>query len=104
VNCNTGLTSAGYNLDSDTSCGLNATGDITNTDPLLGPLTNDGGVWVHPLLEGSPAIDAGDPAFSPPPEYDQRGPGFPRVIGGRVDIGAYEVAGSSIYLPLIVKN
>jgi CSLREA domain-containing protein len=106
VNCNTGLTSAGYNLDSDTSCGLNATGDITNTDPLLGPLTNDGGVWVHPLLEGSPAIDAGNPAFVPPPEYDQRGPGFPRLIAGRVDIGSYEATVSSLftYLPLVLKN
>ena len=108
ANCNTstGLTSAGYNLDSGTSCDLSATGDITDTDPLLGPLTNDGGVWVHPLLEDSPAINAGDPAFVPPPAYDQRGSGFPRVVGGRVDIGAYEAAGASTatYLPLVVKN
>jgi hypothetical protein len=27
------------------------------------------------LLPGSPAINAGDPNFVPPPFYDQRGPG-----------------------------
>ena len=27
----------------------------------------------------------------PGDEDDQRGPGYPRVIGGRVDIGAFEV-------------
>ena len=32
-----------------------------------------------------------DPNFIPPPEFDQRGPGFPRVVGGRLDIGAFEV-------------
>jgi Bacterial Ig-like domain (group 3) len=40
------------------------------------------------LSPGSPAIDAGDPAFAPPPATDQRG--FNRVAGGRVDIGAFE--------------
>ena len=45
----------------------------------------------HELLSGSPAIDAGDPSFTPPPDYDQRGSGFSRVVNGRVDIGAFEV-------------
>lgn len=40
------------------------------------------------LLTNSPAINAGDPAFTPPPDTDQRGQ--PRVVGGRIDIGAYE--------------
>ena len=43
------------------------------------------------LLNGSPAIDAGDPNFTPPPDYDQRGPGYIRVAHGRIDIGAFEV-------------
>ncbi|MFL6499143.1 MAG: choice-of-anchor Q domain-containing protein [Candidatus Udaeobacter sp.] len=31
---------------------------------------------MHPLLSGSPAVDAGDPKFAPPALYDQRGPEF----------------------------
>jgi hypothetical protein len=42
-------------------------------------------------LPGSPALNAGDPAFSPPPVWDQRGTGFPRVQNERIDIGAVEV-------------
>jgi hypothetical protein len=66
------------------------------TNPLnamLGPLANNGGPTdTHALLSGSPAIDAGDPNFTPPPDYDQRGPGYSRVVNGRIDIGAFEVA------------
>jgi hypothetical protein len=40
-------------------------------------------------LAGSPAIDGGDPSFTPPPSTDQRGQ--PRVVNGRVDIGAVEI-------------
>src|SRR5206468_2614898 len=36
-------------------------------------------------------IDMGDPNFTPPPDYDQRGPGFPRVMNSRIDIGSFEV-------------
>jgi hypothetical protein len=87
------VSSLGYNLSSDNGGGfLTATGDQINTDPLLGPLQNNGGPSVtHALLPGSPAIDAGDPNFTPPPDYDQRGPGYDRVANGRVDIGAFEV-------------
>jgi hypothetical protein len=47
------------------------------------------------LLPGSPAIDAGDNADAP--DWDQRGPGFPRIVGiidpdnPVIDIGAFEV-------------
>jgi hypothetical protein len=37
-----------------------------------------------------PVINAGDPAFASPPANDQRGAGYPRVVGGRLDIGAVE--------------
>jgi predicted outer membrane repeat protein len=118
ANCGIGgggsLTTQGYNLESADSCGLNATGDITDTNPLLGPLQNNGGTTVglgeptltHALLANSPAVDAGDPAFSPLPKYDQRGVGFPRVLYGRVDIGAYEAAvyPPIAYLPLAIKD
>src|SRR5207302_10180301 len=36
-------------------------------------------------------IDAGDPNFTPPPYYDQRGPVFWRVRNGRIDSGSFEV-------------
>lgn len=87
------ITSSGYNLIGDpTACDLTLReGDVTG-DPLLGALADNGGpTATHAPLLGSLAVDAGDPAFSPPPFYDQRGMGFPRVNGQRVDIGAYEV-------------
>jgi hypothetical protein len=84
--------SHGYNVCSDDGGGyLNGTGDQINTDPLLGPLQNNGGsTFTHALLSGSPAIDAGDPNFSPPPFNDQRGCPFDRVFNGRIDIGSFE--------------
>jgi len=87
------ITSLGYNLASDNGGGfLTATGDQINTDPMLGPLQGNGGpTFTHGLLPGSPAIDAGDPSFTPPPDFDQRGLGFPRVVNGRIDIGSFEV-------------
>jgi hypothetical protein len=86
------ITSLGYNLSSDDGGGyLNGPGDQINTDPLLGPLQDNGGpTFTHALLPGSPAIDAGDPSFTPPPFDDQRGPCFDRVFNGRIDIGSFE--------------
>jgi hypothetical protein len=91
------VASLGYNLSNDDGGGLlTATGDLINTDPMLGPLQdNSGPTFTHALLPGSPAIDAGDPnfdpyAFNPPMLYDQRGAGFSRVLNGRIDIGAFE--------------
>jgi hypothetical protein len=70
---------------------LNGPGDQINTDPLLGPLQDNGGpTLTHMLLPGSPAIDAGDPNFTPPPFHDQRGPCFYRVFGRRIDVGSVE--------------
>jgi hypothetical protein len=87
------VTSLGYNVSSDDGSGfLTGPGDQINTDPLLGPLQDNGGpTFTHSLLPGSPAIDAGDPNFTPPPCYDQRGPGFSRMRNGRIDVGAFEV-------------
>jgi predicted outer membrane repeat protein len=86
------VTSDGYNLSSDDGGGyLNGPGDQINIDPLLGPLQDNGGeTFTHALLPGSPAIDAGDPNFSPPPFNDQRGCPFDRVSNGRMDIGSFE--------------
>src|SRR5437762_844948 len=87
--------SHGYNLCNDNCAGLlNGPGDQINTDPILGPLQNNGGpTLTHALLPGSPAIDAGVPNFTPPPFFDQRGPGFDRVVNGRIDKGSFEVQG-----------
>jgi hypothetical protein len=70
-------------------------GNITGTafnpaNPFLAPLANNGGpTQTHLPYSGSPLVDAG-PATSPL-TTDQRGPGFPRVLNGKVDIGAVEV-------------
>jgi hypothetical protein len=79
---------------------LNGPDDQINTDPVLGPLQNNGGpTYTHALLPGSPAIDAGDPKFTPPPFYDQRGSGFWRVRNGRIDVGAFEVQAGATPTP-----
>jgi len=54
---------------------------------------NGGSTLTHALVPGSPAINAGAPAFVPPPDFDQRVAGFPRVLAGRLDIGAFELEG-----------
>jgi hypothetical protein len=87
------VTSLGYNLSNDDGGGfLNGPGDQINTDPVLGPLQDNGGpTFTHALLPGSPAVDAGNPSFTPPPRHDQRGRGFARVVHGRIDVGSFEV-------------
>jgi len=107
TDCAATLTSNGYNLIQDTTgCTIigDTTGNITGQNPLLVPLANNGGATqTHALLPGSVAINAGDPAFTTPPDFDQRGPGFPRVVGGRVDIGAFERLERNVrlYLPIV---
>ncbi len=64
--------------------------DTINSDPLLLPLADNGGpTWTMALAPGSPAINAGNNRANL--AYDQRGAGYPRVIGAAADIGAYEV-------------
>jgi len=91
------VTSLGYNLSSDNGGGyLTTTGDQINTDPRLGPLQDNGGpTFTHLPASDSPVIDAGDPARG----VDQRGPGFLRVVNGRIDIGAAEVQATSTPTP-----
>ena len=95
------VTSLGYNLSSDDAGGhLTGSGDQINTDPVLGPLQDNGGqTFTHALLPGSPAIDAGDPNFTPPPFFDQRGPGFSRVRNDRIDVGSFEVQAGTTSTP-----
>ena len=66
-------------------------------DPGLGPLGDYGGpTQTIALLPGCPAIDAGSNALAVDPQgnpliTDQRG--FPRIVNGTVDIGAFESSG-----------
>ena len=93
-NCTGTINSLGHNLDTDGTCSLTATGDLdlSNADPRLGPLQDNGGpTFTHALLPGSPAIDGGDDSVLGPPynlTTDQRGE--PRLQGAHVDIGAFE--------------
>jgi hypothetical protein len=59
------------------------------TDPRLAPLAENGGpTRTHLPLSDSLAIDRGSNPLNR--EFDQRGPGFPRVKGPGPDIGAVE--------------
>jgi hypothetical protein len=96
-NCNGPVTSNGYNLSSDATCAFSGQGDMNSTDPMLGPLQNNGGpTQTMALPSGSPAIDAGNPAGCTDGmgnllKTDQRGMPRPDAedVGG-CDIGAYE--------------
>jgi hypothetical protein len=94
-----------YNLIGNITGAIGTIGtgtDIINNSPNIDTLQDmGGGTMVHALLQGSPAIDAGNPAFDvnsfiPPLLYDQRGNPFSRIIDGnvdgtsRIDIGAFE--------------
>jgi hypothetical protein len=95
-NCAGTLTSLGHNLESADECGLHAAGDQVGKDPLLGALGGNGGpTSTMALAEGSPAIDAGDPA--PCPTTDQRGVARPQRSG--CDVGALELEPSSAAPP-----
>jgi hypothetical protein len=107
ADCSGTITSLGHNIDGDVSCGLTAAGDLPGTDPLLGPLQDNGGpTLTHALLEGSPAIDAGGDTACP--ATDQRGVHRPQDGDwdglARCDIGAFELAGGySVFLPLMER-
>jgi hypothetical protein len=83
----------GHNLfSSNPGLGLAPT-DLVNTDPLLGPLADNGGpTFTCALLPGSPAIDAGVPVNGV--TTDQRG--IARPQGSAPDIGAFESRGFSL--------
>lgn len=68
-------------------------GTIRSTNPGLAALANNGGpTQTMKLLTGSAALDTGPETVATftGSAFDQRGTGHPRVINGRVDIGAYE--------------
>ena len=70
-----------------------ASGDLTNVDPILGPLQDNGGpTLTHALQRGSPAIDAAGVSCT---STDQRGVLRPKDGDGDglafCDIGAFEL-------------
>jgi CSLREA domain-containing protein len=86
----------GHNLESGTDCFFGAPSSLRNTDPMLGPLADNGGpTKTHALLAGSPAIDQGT-SFGA--SADQRGQTRPSDLldipnatdGDASDIGAFE--------------
>lgn len=101
--------SGSNNIQSTSNLGLAGNlaipGGTTTADPGLLPLANNGGLTLtRALPSGSPAIDAGSNAnlardfFDADTDgntteavpVDQRGPGFARIVGGTVDVGAFE--------------
>jgi len=106
ADCGTVVTvTSANNIGGDASCMFTDPGSKQNTNPLLGPLADNGGQTdTMALTAGSPAIDAGTNTGCPP--TDQRG--VPRPQGSTCDIGAYELlatppAAASANLKLQVK-
>ncbi|MFN2199925.1 MAG: LamG-like jellyroll fold domain-containing protein, partial [Caldilineaceae bacterium] len=100
------IVNAQYSLIENTgvdACNLSngIDGNIVGQDPNLGGLQDNGGpTLTHALLPGSQAINAGSNALAVdgnalPLLYDQRGAGFPRVLGP-VDMGAIEYSCTGI--------
>ena len=108
------INSGGYNLIGDNNyCQINnSVGDQIGTmlnpiDPLLAPLTDNGGATLsHALLPGSLAINTGNPAVpgsggNACESLDQRG--VLRITGGVCDIGSYETEDGAD-LSIILNN
>ena len=96
-NCKGTITSNGYNLSSDSTCKFKGTGDLNGTNPMLGPLQDNGGpTQTMALSSGSPAVDAGNPNGCRDDKghlltTDQRGKPRPdKEDTAGCDMGAYE--------------
>ena len=100
-------------LNSNNLIGTGGSGGLTNgingnqvgvANPGLDPngLEDNGGpTQTIALLSDSPAIDAGSNALAVDPQgnpltTDQRGSGYPRIVHGDVDIGAFEFTGTFV--------
>ena len=100
-NCSgVGTITGNLNLSSDGSCTFSGSGNLTGTNPLLGPFGSlGGGGALYRLQAASPALDSGDSslcldAYGDALDTDQRASGRPEdgnddgVV--RCDRGAYE--------------
>lgn len=103
--CDSGFISTGFNLvENDEGCTITGIDDTLHEDPMLAPLA-DLGVegWIHALLPGSPAIDAGPAVCLSSDQRHQSRPVDGDRDGTRTcDIGAYEILLSD-FLPLLMK-
>jgi len=64
---------------------------VSIADPMVGALADNGGPTLTMMpLAGSPVLDAGNNAAAIGLITDQRGPGFPRIQGAAIDLGAVE--------------
>jgi CSLREA domain-containing protein len=97
------INDGGHNIEDGNTCSFSPANDsMPNTDPVLGPLQDNGGpTWTRALLPGSPAIDAANPVYCP--TNDQRGVLRPMDgdnDGNTVcDIGSYEYEHEGILYP-----
>ncbi len=94
------LTASFSVLRNASGCSFSGSGNLSGVDPLLAAALADNGGTTRTLalLDGSPAIDAGNPGgcvdyLGLTLDFDQRGSGFPRMDGFACDIGAFEKAG-----------
>jgi len=96
-NCDSTMTSEGYNLSDDNSCNFNGPGDLNDTKAKLGTLGNNGGPTQTIPELGGPTVEHGNPGGCTDSEghlltTDQRG--YPRPGAEkhhkRCDMGAYE--------------
>lgn len=92
VNAHGTFLDAGNNVSSDATPALGGNSH-NHTDPLLGPLADNGGpTLTYALYADSPCVNAGDDAGCAP--FDQRA--YDRPWGGRSDIGAVELVGQPV--------
>ena len=91
------IASDGYNLESANTCGFTAAGDLTDTDPALGALAENGGpTRTRAIGASSPAFNrvvrSGSDVCSKAAGVDQRGAARPAATDGLCDVGAFELA------------
>ncbi|MCW6037772.1 DUF4347 domain-containing protein, partial [Spirulina subsalsa FACHB-351] len=87
-------------MDANGSTGVptnGVNGNIVGLDPRLGPLANNGGpTQTHALGLNSPALNGGSNDLATGLTTDQRGAPGARIVGGTVDMGAFEWQGFAI--------
>lgn len=103
--CTGAISSVGYNIASDDTCGLSLPTDHQTVNPLLGPLGDHGGpTATHLPFANSSAVD-GIPAGTlelcdGSLGTDQRGE--PRPQGAACDIGSVEGSSAAVAEPLLL--
>ena len=100
--------SSGFNVgfslieNEDVADITNLGGNIFGVDPQLGPLQDNGGpTFTMKPASASQAVNAGDPAFAPPPATDQRG--FDRTVG-TIDMGSVELNPGTLQFSIVSQN